>query len=74
MRRPRKTRVQTTFPGLLLDHAQRRPDAPALREKQLGIWQTLSWSELAALVRALACGLAEAGLARGQHLVVVGAN
>ena len=33
-----------------------------------------SWRELAALVRALACGLAEAGLQRGQHLVVVGEN
>jgi long-chain acyl-CoA synthetase len=66
--------VQTTFPHLLLEHAARRPAAPALREKEFGIWQTLSWSDLAALVRALACGLAEAGLGRGQHLVVVGEN
>ncbi|MDP1532883.1 MAG: AMP-binding protein, partial [Rubrivivax sp.] len=47
---------------------------PALREKVYGIWQTLSWSELAALVRALACGLAQAGVRRGDHVVVVGAN
>ena len=66
--------MSPTFPRLLLDHATRRPAAPALREKDFGIWQTLSWSELAALVRAMACGLAEAGLERGQHLVVVGAN
>ncbi len=66
--------MQTTFPHLLLEHAARRPAAPALREKEFGIWQTLSWSDLAALVRALACGLAEAGLGRGQHLVVVGEN
>ena len=66
--------VSPTFPRLLLDHATRRPSAPALREKDFGIWQTLSWSELAALVRAMACGLAEAGLQRGQHLVVVGEN
>jgi long-chain acyl-CoA synthetase len=66
--------VSTTFPRLLLDHATRRPTAPALREKDFGIWQTLTWSELAALVRAMACGLAEAGLQRGQHLVVVGEN
>ncbi|WP_249937087.1 long-chain fatty acid--CoA ligase [Roseateles sp. DAIF2] len=64
----------TTFPRLLLDHAARRPDAPALREKEYGIWQTLSWAQLAALVRELAHGLAAAGLARGQHLVVVGEN
>ena len=66
--------MNTTFPRLLLDHAARRPNAPALREKDLGIWQTYSWRSLSALVEALAGGLAEAGLARGQHLVVIGEN
>ena len=65
--------VQTTFPRLLLEHAKARPDAPALREKEYGIWQTLTWSQLALLVRRLACGLAHAGVKRGDHLVVVGA-
>lgn len=63
-----------TFPRLLIEHAAQRPDAPALREKEYGIWQTLSWSQLAALVRDLAHGLAAAGLQRGQHIVVVGEN
>jgi len=66
--------VSTTFPRLLLDHAAQRPHAPALREKEYGIWQTLSWSQVAQLVRALAGGLAQAGLQRGQHLIVVGEN
>jgi len=66
--------VPTTFPRLLLAHAARRPTAPALREKEFGIWQTLSWSALADLVRALAGGLAGAGLKRGEHLVVIGEN
>jgi long-chain acyl-CoA synthetase len=66
--------VQTTFPRLLLDHAARRPRAAALREKEFGIWQTLTWSELAELVKHMAGGLAAAGLKRGQHLVVVGEN
>ena len=64
----------TTFPRLLLDHAARRPDAPALREKAFGVWQTLSWARLAALVQQLALGLAAAGLKRGEHLVVIGEN
>ena len=64
----------TTFPRLLLDHAAHRPDAAALREKEYGIWQTLTWSGLATLVESIACGLAEAGLQRGEHLVVVGEN
>ena len=63
-----------TFPRLLLDHAKQRPDAPALREKVYGIWQTTTWAELALLVRRLACGLAHAGLQRGDHVVVVGEN
>jgi long-chain acyl-CoA synthetase len=66
--------VQTTFPRLLLEHAKARPDAPALREKEYGIWQTLSWRDLATLVRRIAGGLAAAGLVRGQHVVVIGEN
>ncbi len=64
----------TTFPRLMLDHAKQRPQAPALREKVYGIWQTLTWADLAALVRRMACGLAEAGVRRGDHVVVVGEN
>ncbi|MFG6415679.1 AMP-dependent synthetase/ligase [Roseateles sp. DC23W] len=63
-----------TFPRLLLDHAAQRPHAPALREKAFGLWQTLSWGELAALVQDLALGLAAAGLRRGEHVVVIGEN
>jgi len=66
--------VHKTFPRLMLEHAQARPTAAALREKEYGIWQSLCWTDLATLVRELACGLAEAGLQRGHHLVVVGDN
>jgi long-chain acyl-CoA synthetase len=66
--------MQTTFPRLLLNHAAQRPAAPAMREKEYGIWQALSWADLATLVTHLACGLHQAGLRRGEHMVVVGAN
>jgi len=66
--------VSTTFPRLLCEHAAQRPNAPALREKEYGIWQTLSWLQLAKMVQALSAGLALAGLKRGQHIVVVGEN
>jgi long-chain acyl-CoA synthetase len=66
--------LQTTFPRLMLAHAAQRPGAAALREKALGIWQTLDWAGLGQLVRELACGLAEAGVARGEHVVVIGEN
>jgi long-chain acyl-CoA synthetase len=66
--------MRTTFPQLLLQHAAQRPQAPAMREKEYGIWQTLSWSALAAMVQELAAGLHQAGLRRDDHMVVVGAN
>ncbi len=66
--------VQTTFPRLMLDHARARPDAAALREKSYGIWQTTTWAQLAQAVHQLACGLADAGVRRSDHVVVVGDN
>ena len=66
--------MQTTFPRLLLQHAAERPDAPAMREKEYGIWQAHSWGALATMVEHIACGLHRAGLQRGEHMVVIGAN
>lgn len=66
--------MKTTFPQLLLQHAAERPTAAALREKEYGIWQAHSWADLALLVEHVAAGLHQAGLARGEHMVVIGAN
>ena len=63
-----------TFPRLLFHHARVRPNAPAMREKYLGIWQTWTWSDVAERVRALACGLASLGFKRGDNLAIVGDN
>lgn len=45
-----------------------------MREKEYGIWQAHSWGALAAVVEHIACGLHRAGLQRGEHMVVIGAN
>ncbi len=66
--------THTTFPQLLLQHASQRPQAPAMREKEYGIWQALTWGDLAQMVEQIAAGLHQAGLRRGDHMVVVGAN
>ncbi len=63
-----------TFPKLLLHHAAVRGDRPAIREKDLGIWQTRSWSEVAREVELLAGGLAELGFRHGMTLAVIGEN
>src|SRR6185436_19956733 len=56
-----------TFPKLLMHHARVRGERPAIREKDLGIWQTWTWRELAA-------ALAGLGLKRGEHFALVGDN
>ena len=63
-----------TFPKLLLHHAKVRGALPAIREKDLGIWQTWSWRQFADEARALACGLAAQGFKRGDHLALAGDN
>lgn len=63
-----------TFPRLLFHHAKTRPNHPAMREKDLGIWQTWTWAEVASNVRALANGLAELGFRRGDNLAIIGDN
>jgi long-chain acyl-CoA synthetase len=63
-----------TFPKLLLDHARRRGSRPAMREKDLGIWQSWSWGEAAREIQDFAHGLAALGLRRGDKLGIIGDN
>jgi long-chain acyl-CoA synthetase len=63
-----------TFPKLLLEHARVRPERPANREKDYGIWQSWSWAAVAAEVEAFACGLAVMGFRRGDKLAIIGDN
>jgi len=63
-----------TFPKLLQRHARERGDRPAVREKDYGIWQSWSWAQVADEARALACGLAAMGLARGDKVAIIGDN
>ena len=63
-----------TFPRLLMHHAAVRGARPAIREKDLGIWQTWTWRQFADEARFLACALAAQGVKRGDHVALVGAN
>ncbi len=63
-----------TFPKLLVRNAKTIGDKPAFREKEFGIWQTFSWSDVAENVRALALGLASLGIERGDKVAIVGSN
>ena len=63
-----------TFPRLLLHNAAVRAQRPAMREKDLGIWQCWTWAQARAEVRRFACGLAALGFKRGMTLAIVGDN
>jgi len=63
-----------TFPAWVRHHAQTRADKPAMREKDLGIWQTYTWAQVYAGMRAIACGLAQRGFQRGDRLAIIGDN
>src|SRR5689334_10339146 len=63
-----------TFPRLLLEHARVHAQNISIREKDLGIWQSWTWEQVAAQVRALACGLLATGFKRGDNLAIIGDN
>ena len=63
-----------TLPGLLADHAARRPGDIALREKEFGIWQEITWADYLARVRCFSLGLTELGLEEGDRVAVIGDN
>ena len=68
------TRALDTFPRLLFYHAQVRGNKVAMREKDLGIWQSWTWADVADRVGALASGLAALGFKRGDNLAIIGDN
>lgn len=68
------TSVPQTFPQFLIRHATERPTAPSHREKDLGIWQTYNWAETLRQIRALALGLADLGIHRGDTVAIIGDN
>jgi long-chain acyl-CoA synthetase len=62
------------LPQQLLHWAQHRPNAVALRQKQFGIWQPISWAEYAQQSRCFGLGLLKLGLQPGQSVAVLGEN
>src|SRR5437764_13312800 len=66
--------LNATLPQLLRRNAEQHAGRPALREKDLGIWQTYNWRRYWDEVRGLALGLAAAGFKRGDKLAVIGEN
>ncbi|MEO1066762.1 MAG: AMP-binding protein [Pseudomonadota bacterium] len=63
-----------TFPKLLLRNAVGMASRPAMREKDLGIWQTWTWSQVLEEIEPYARGLKDLGLKSGDKVAIVGDN
>ena len=63
-----------TFPKLLIRNGKVYGARPAMRHKDLGIWQTWTWGQTLEIVRAYAVGLHRLGVKRGETVAIVGGN
>jgi len=63
-----------TLPGLLIDNAEKMGDRVALREKEYGIWQEITWKQYLENVKSFSLGMIKLGLKRGDKVVFVSDN
>ena len=63
-----------TLPALLARRAADRPDDVALREKEFGIWQEITWTGFLNRVRSFSLGLVELGVGKGDRIAIIGDN
>lgn len=65
---------KTTLPRLLVRQAEERADKPALREKEWGVWQAVTWRENLKITSEFACGLDALGFGKGDIIILIGDN
>lgn len=64
-----------TFPQLLVENAERwGDDKVALREKEFGIWQSVTWAEYLDHVKHFCLGLVSLGLQPDDTVAIIGDN
>lgn len=63
-----------TIPKVFVQAVQHYGAKVAMREKEYGIWRPLTWNEYLERVQAIALGLAEMGLERGDKVALIGDN
>lgn len=63
-----------TLPKLLSHNAAHHGGEVALREKQFGIWRSLTWAEYHERTRAIALGLRHLGIGAGHVVSLIGDN
>jgi long-chain acyl-CoA synthetase len=66
--------VGDTLPKLLRERARLAPQDVALREKDLGIWQRVSWEDYLGHVRRVCLGLVSLGLRADDKVAILSEN
>jgi long-chain acyl-CoA synthetase len=66
--------VTDTLPKLLRARALTAPGEVALREKEFGIWQRVTWAGYLGHVRRFGLGLVELGVKRGDKVAILSEN
>ena len=66
--------IFNTFPKLLKHRSEIMPNEIALRNKDLGIWNEITWKEYNQIVSELAIGLSFIGFKKGDVLALIGDN
>lgn len=56
------------------DHARLRGSSVAMRQKEFGIWNEVTWTGLQEIMQACAAGLVELGLEQGGHAGILSEN
>ncbi len=70
---PRTTEVATVA-SMIRQRANDTPDAVALRQKSLGIWQEITWSEYWNKIEDVAYGLIALGVEPGDRVAIQSEN
>ncbi|MBM6592609.1 AMP-dependent synthetase/ligase [Microvirga pudoricolor] len=68
------SRETMTLPQLLRDNAERMPDRIALRQKDFGIWQPITWAEYEEKARHFGLGLLALGMRPRGHVAILSEN
>lgn len=63
-----------TLPQILAKNAAEHGSEVALREKQFGIWRSITWAEYLSRTKLFALGLDSLGVARGEVVALIGDN
>lgn len=66
--------IEHTLPQLLQERAKANPNKVAIREKDFGVWNEITWSELAKRVRHAALALVKLGVKRNDKVAILADN